>query len=238
MDRREQMKKAYGLGWGLIPLKKNSKEPNLPIGHPYLTRKPEYDEYKQFKFNNYGIVTGAVSGLCVLDIDGPEGMHSLDTHDHMDVVDIATPRVFTPNGMHIYFQHNPGVKTRVGILKGIDVRSTGAYVVGPGSMVDGKAYVWDEVFDLDTPLSPVPGWLLEQPSKETRLEAWKIGETIEDGKRNKTLISLAGTLVIRDVPSAVVLEMLRTMNTMMCKPPLEDEEIIKITSSAERYRNQ
>jgi hypothetical protein len=136
---RDEMVKAFKLGWSLIPLKENSKLPNLPKGHEFLTRKPTVEEYKKFKWGNYGIVTGPVSDICVLDIDGDKGhktLAELEIKPNM----IETPQVLTPKGRHIYFRFNPAVMTGVGVLgKGIDIRSTGGYVVGPGSVVEGES---------------------------------------------------------------------------------------------------
>jgi hypothetical protein len=79
--------------------------------------------------------------------------------------------------------------------------------------------------------------MFKTDNRAAKLEDWKIGATIEDGARNNTLTSVGGTLVARDLPQHVVLEMLRVINIMMCYPPLKDDEVIHISESIERYRN-
>ncbi|GBF27679.1 hypothetical protein MnTg02_02738 [bacterium MnTg02] len=56
-----------------------------------------------------------------------------------------TCEVATPSGgRHLYYRYHPTIaKNSVGKLgKGIDIRSTGGYVVAPPSVIDGKPYRW------------------------------------------------------------------------------------------------
>lgn len=96
--------------------------------------------------NNIGVLTG--EDFCVVDIDirnGKHGMHSLSMLEDIGLP-TGTVSVRTPSGgMHLYYALPRGITVanstnRMG--QGIDVRGYHGYVVGAGSMVDGKAYTW------------------------------------------------------------------------------------------------
>jgi len=65
----------------------------------------------------------------------------------------------TPSGgWHLYFAAPEGseIRNSAGLIgPQVDVRASGGYVVGAGSIVDGKPY---EVLD-DRPPAPLPGWV-------------------------------------------------------------------------------
>ncbi len=107
--------------------------------------------------HNVGIACGP-SGLVVIDLDPPDGRARLEALGH-DVP--ATFTVSTPGGgEHLYFAAIPGreIRNSAGrIALHIDVRGAGGYVVGPGSVVDGRAY---RITD-DRPPVPLPGWLAD-----------------------------------------------------------------------------
>lgn len=68
----------------------------------------------QFHEANIGIVTGAVSGLVVLDADGPEGIAGLEVLNLPE-----TPGSQTGKGRHYFFAH-PGrrISNKVRVLPG------------------------------------------------------------------------------------------------------------------------
>jgi hypothetical protein len=229
---------AYKKGWSLIPLARNSKIPNLPQGHPFLSRKPTREEYRAFDFYNYGIVCGPLSGICVLDVDGSEGEESLVYHGY-SMSDYLPPAVRTPKGWHYYFKYTPDVQTGVGVFEGVDIRSKGSYVVGPGCTVSGSKYTpMDGFFEAE--LDEAPDFMRNHRDRQTIhdvSESWFVGEKIGDGQRNKTLTSLGGTLVVRGIPQVTVEKVLMVINNDMCDPTLEVNEIKNIARSVERYRN-
>jgi putative DNA primase/helicase len=238
---RDYIIDALRKGWKVIPLKKNSKVPNLPKGHKFLTEPHSKQELwgwaKESKFGNYAVVTGQMSGITVVDVDFPEGAKTLSELG-IDVESVATPQVLTPNGRHLYFQYSPRVGTGVGVMgKGIDVRNNGAYVVGPGSVVDGEMYVWSDVYGPDTDMQAVPEWLNNIRREENGNE-WKMTKKLGPGERNNKLASLAGALVIRDLPAPLVLETLLNINQKWCEQPLDKGEVENIVKSVERYRDE
>ena len=102
---------------------------------------------------NIAIVTGAVSGLVVLDFDGPEGRKSFS---ELPGTDAATgPVVLTGNGFHVYFSHPGGpVKTITKIRPGLDIKGDGGLVTVPPSVhKSGAVYTFADGYSLDD-LSP------------------------------------------------------------------------------------
>ena len=65
------------LGFSIIPLAERSKTPLIEWG-PYQRRRASEAEvrewFKQWPTANVGIVTGGISGVIVVDLDGPEGI--------------------------------------------------------------------------------------------------------------------------------------------------------------------
>ena len=150
-------------GWSVFPLAPGTKIPLFPSAHPEGdplrgTCKGEcgrvghgvYDATKDpekirswWTANpnaNIGVATGAPSGFDVLDIDGEEGEASLAKLEAIHGKIPLTMTVRTPNGRHIYFKHTPGLVNGVKILPGLDIRTTGGYVVAPPSVVDSRTY--------------------------------------------------------------------------------------------------
>jgi len=60
-------------------------------------------------------------------------------------------------------------------------------------------------------------------------------EAIREGKRNKRLISLGGAMRRQGANEEDILEALRAVNRSQCDPPLDDDEVQTIASSAGKY---
>ncbi len=172
-------------GWCPIPVKTRSKEPNLAELAPYLTRRATKDELSSWLWSGVGIVTGALSGILVLDVDGPEGEEELKKYGHP-----ITPMVRTARGgLHLYFKHpDAEVRTGIRVAPGLDVKANGGYVVAPPSIgPTGEAYKWIVGPD-DAESAEVPDWLMhiiERPRRNGA--ASPVGERIPSGLRNREL---------------------------------------------------
>jgi putative DNA primase/helicase len=221
------------LGWSPIPIKPRSKEPNLRELRPYLTRKATQEELAGWSWSGVGIVTGQVSGVLVLDVDGPEGQAELQKHGHP-----ATPMVRTASGgMHLYFKHpEHHVRTGIRVAPGLDVKASGGYAVAPPSVgANGKPYEWI-LSPEEAELADPPEWLMRLLERDrTKGPAGPVGERIPPGERNDALASLAGTMRRRGMGEAEILAALQVANEQRCHPPLEAEEVEKIAASVARY---
>jgi putative DNA primase/helicase len=114
---------------------------------------------------NVGIVTGSVSGLVVLDVDGDTGAQSLRKLEQAEGPLPQTLCATTGGGgRHLLFRH-PGSKVPNSTGKlapGLDVRGDGGYIVAPPSRhISGGAYQWLHPAD-QTPLAELPAWLLSR----------------------------------------------------------------------------
>src|SRR5215213_9907646 len=220
-------------GWSPIPIKERSKEPNLLELRPYLTRKATKEELNAWRWSGVGIVTGPVSGVLVLDVDGTEGEDELQKYGHP-----VTPMVRTANGgLHLYFKHpEQHVRTGIRVAPGLDVKASGGYVVAPPSLgPNGRPYEWI-VSPEEADLAEPPRWLMNLLAEErSKGPAPLVGERIPSGKRNDALASLAGTMRRRGMGEAEILAALQVANEQRCQPPLATREVEKIAASVARY---
>src|SRR5215211_7069457 len=230
---REEAVEYRRRGWSPIPIKERSKEPNLLELQPYLNRKATKEELDTWRWSGVGIVTGPISGVLVLDVDGPEGEAELQKHGHP-----ATPMARTASGgMHLYFKHpEHHVRTGIRVAPGLDVKASGGYVVAPPSVgPNGCAYEWI-ISPQEEELADPPGWLMDLLERSrSKGPAPPVGEHIPPGKRNDTLASLAGSMRRRGMGQGEILGALRVTNEQRCQPPLDDEEVEKIAASMARY---
>src|SRR5215217_4964573 len=220
-------------GWSPIPIKPRSKEPNLRELRPYLTRKATQEELGAWSWPGVGIVTGPVSDVLLLDVDGPEGEAELQKHGHP-----VTPMVRTAGGgLHLYFKHpEQHVRTGIRVAPGLDVKAFGGYVVAPPSVgPNGRAYEWI-ISPEEAELADPPEWLMSLlERKRPKGPAPKVGERIPSGQRNIALTRLAGTMRRPGMSETAILAALLEENERRCQPPLEAEEVEKIAASVARY---
>lgn len=125
-------------GWSIFPLKPRSKEPVGPWKR-FQTEHATAEEIAQWATTdcNVGIVTGAISGIVVLDLDSADAIAEAEALGF-----IGTDTVQTSRGLHAYFAHPGGeVRNLAKFRPGMDLRGDGGYVVGPGSVhPDGSIY--------------------------------------------------------------------------------------------------
>lgn len=94
---------------------------------------------------NVGVVTGAVSGLVVLDVDPRHGgFDSLAVLEAVHGPITPTVSAYTGGGgEHFYFRHSGAPIPSRSIAPGLDVKGEGGLVVCPPSAhVSGGLYVW------------------------------------------------------------------------------------------------
>ena len=219
-------------GLAPIPLRMRSKEPKLPKGHPFLSRPAAEEEFAKFDFrHNIGLVTGTVSGIIGLD-DDDDGETMRKNGWHVP----ATPTVKTKRGHQYYFRCPEAGFPTFDVTGKLEVRADGAYVVAPPSVhPSGSVYEW--VISLEeADFADPPEWLVEQARlRGRRMRAEDIGEMISNGSRNKTLLSIAGTLRRRGLDEASIYAALLGINETKCETPLDADEVWKIAHSIARY---
>jgi hypothetical protein len=162
-------------GFAVFPLRPGMKVPAVRRDwEGQATADPERLRQIVRPGANVGVACGP-SGLLVLDLDvakeppgaesdpdeprhGAEALRALAAGRELPpTLTVATPT----GGRHLYYRAPRGLKLRntVGRLGPlIDTRAEGGYVVGPGSIVDGRAYR----IIADVPVASLPQWLLRE----------------------------------------------------------------------------
>lgn len=194
---------------------------------------------------NVGIVTGALSGLIVLDIDGYAGRDALRSFlkDQAIREFPLTPTVKTGHGWHYYFAY-PGVPmanaTAWHGLDGVDIRGDGGYVVAPPSIhPNGRDYEWVAGRTWDAvALAPCPAWLRDDAQTPRSAGSdWTLlmNTPCREGSRNATLARLIGRWLGNPhlTPEGVHLAELAALGWGLarCDPPLSVGEIQTIFNS-------
>lgn len=146
-------------GFSIIPCRPD-KKPYISWAE-YQTRKPTVEEISRW-FEKYqdamiAIITGKISGVCVIDCDTPEGKEEVDK---LILDSPVFPVAETPRGgFHYYFMTSvESIGNNAGAIPGVDFRGEGGYIIAPPSMNgNGKAYHWlDGKSIFDVPLPPAP----------------------------------------------------------------------------------
>jgi hypothetical protein len=201
--------------------------------------------FERWPSSNIAVVTGAISGLVVLDVDTHHGgEESLNQHALRNAgLPLTVEAATGGGGRHVYFKHlGFPVRNRVGFAPGLDLRGDGGNIIVPPSIhPSGKPYSWrkgqapDEIA-----LAPLPDWLLVPrlagSTQGHPLSYWRtlVREGVSEGERNATIASFTGHLLWHRVDPDVTLELMLVWNRMRCRPPLDDEEVIRTVRSIER----
>lgn len=184
-------------GWSVIPVQAHGKVP-LIDWKPFTQRKATEIEITEWfkKEVNIGVVTGQISNLIIIDLDGQEG---LDEANKLGLKSSVT--VITGKGRHLYYKWQPNIKNAVRIRPGIDIRSDNGFVVMPGSISEsGKRYRFlnPVLVVASLPVFPDALCALEAPKNTNgfKEEGWiaKALEEMKDGNIDNTLTRVLGRL--------------------------------------------
>ena len=109
-----------------------------------------------------GIITGNLSGIVGLDVDGARGMASLKDKDIPITWTVESPR---HGGVHYWYAYprNEDIPSRNGFLPGVDLRAEGGIIIAPGSVrSDGSTYRFKELLGPEhVELASCPNWIIE-----------------------------------------------------------------------------
>jgi hypothetical protein len=197
--------------------------------------------WKQFPQANIGIATGARSGLVVLDEDTYKGgeQSRLDLEQSYSPIPETVLSLTGGGGVQYLFVH-PGVHVKNGVETlgtGLDMRGDGGYIIAPPSLhMSGKHYTWEVLHEPEeTPLAPMPRWLLALCQEQSRRQAPSAGEPIPKGQRNDALFKFGCSLRAKGGSEEVIRAALLTMNATQCQPPLDEAEVHTIAASCAKY---
>lgn len=249
------------LGFRVFPIGHNSKKPAIDGWKEAATTDPARVKqwWKEDPGYNIGVATG--QGIVVVDADVKDDRPGLDSLDILDMSGLPTSfRVATPSGgKHVYLTTAHKHRNRVDTIPdhpGIDIRSDGGYVLGPGSTIDGKSYSvvgnpisvapapqwFDDLLLKDaprnTPKSATPLVDLDRPENVARATDWltkTAPDAIEGAGGDDTTYKVVGRLRDLGVSEATALElMLEHWNEQKASPPwLPDDLAVKVKNAFE-----
>ncbi len=190
----------HSQGWSVIPLEKLGKKPMISWEQYQLKLAPLETIKGWARFNgNVGIITGALSGIVVLDLDSDEAIAEAK---HRGLPE-NTVVVQTGRGEHWYFRHPGGtIANRAGIFAGADLRGDGGYVVAPESVHEtGVIYTYKQppgLFDI----APMPQWLFDLATKPDT-----VGSKVQEAEPIKGILQRQPSLTTAYGASAVESEL-------------------------------
>jgi hypothetical protein len=165
---REAALAALARGWSVVPVLERSKRPAI-AWREFQSRCPRPAEMEVWLHHmpraNIAAVTGALSGLVVVDVDPAHGGEESLAEIEREIGPLpATVESRTGGGgRHLYFSHPGGhVGNRAGIRPGIDLRGDGGVIVLPPSIhPSGKPYAWvPGRSPAEHSLAPLPAFFL------------------------------------------------------------------------------
>jgi len=160
------------LGFKIFPLAPGAKIPAIAKvkgGRGCLDATDDEDIIEDWAWHlpkaNVGIATGDVSNCIVIDLDPRNGSDkSIADLKKAGCEFPPTVTARTANGgTHFYYAYEPSLKnSKSALAPGIDVKTSGGYVVAPPSVLDGgKRYQW-----INSPLGgdfpKLPQWAIKK----------------------------------------------------------------------------
>ena len=217
----------YDQGWCIIPAR--GKIPAVKW-QEYQIKRPTREQVARWwdeNLNyNIALVTGAVSGVVVVDIDGVEIPPGLPPTAVVET---------SPERYHYYFKH-PGfsVKNAVGeLMPGVDFRGDeGIIILPPSTHYDkttGKpdgTYTW-KLLPKETGFADLPQWIIDRLRVKKPIQEIAKGTT--QGSRNADTASYIGYLLYnqKDLDKWQPLwEMVKAWNQTNVKPPQEEDALL------------
>ncbi len=246
-------------GIPVIPCSPTEKKPCIKTGpgHRNASTDPKqlYKWAVKFPGCAWGMVTGWMSGIIVLDVDLKH--NGFNTLDQLDLPLLNTPSMITGGGgRHYYFQYNKKLafeikKVRTALAGyGIDIQADKRYVVLPDSPhKSGNSYQWEvdsSIADIEAGtlqdfrpiLDRIKSFVAEiqsvtpktPTSDKPRPEPFRGSGKIPKGCRKVTLQQRLSVEYHNGTTYPELLFVARFYNKEMCEEPLSDEAVVDIVN--------
>jgi RecA-family ATPase len=239
-------------GFPVIPLR--GKKP-LIKWERYQHELPTHEDitkwWSEFPNANVGIVTGAISKLVVVDMDGPEGEAWVDNNMPRTSVYQKTGK-----GKHAIYKY-PGYKVSNSVKEihpEVDIKGDGGYIVAePSVHENGTKYQWICIegfngFDDLEVYQPPQAQTCPAPDSFSNTGAGvRLNKDLSNaipwglenfpcpmGNRNKTLAQLVGGWLNQNPDYWDALAKAKTWNDAQCQPPLGESELTRTVQSIYR----
>ena len=236
-NKTELIELALKQKWHLFQLQPKSKVP-LPGSNGFkdATNNPAviFDLLDRNPIANWGLATGAKSGITVIDIDPRHGGdHSWEAIQDKFGPFPDTVEQQTGNGRQLFYQYDPRVGSSAGVggFGGIDTRSDGGYVVMPPSIhPNGRAYTWlEEAMPGGVAIAKIPERFIAHIS--IRRKHYIPKPVMIEGCRNQELFYLGCKLRRLGLVAEAIRSALHIQNKAACVPPLGSSEVDKISAN-------
>lgn len=255
-------------GFHVFPLEAGTKVPRIDDFPNRASRDPEQIR-RWWRCPVMGIVQDfnvAISTTCyqddsalmVVDVDNKGEKHGDDTIAALAGEGLVLPDTLetrTPTGgRHLFYRVPAAVRQGAGVLgAGVDTRSRGGYVVGPGSTLGSGEYVTAKA----GAIADAPDWLIDKCGRDTSgprrapdaaqdavvvdpirakrraYEYLKSQLPVTEGERNHKGYAVACKLKDFGVTEADAPEFIA--QHWKCEPPLDAAELAHVVRSAYRY---
>ncbi len=202
---------------------------------------------------NIGLLLGPRSGVVDVELDGPEAK---EAWDNLGLGEIWTPTYTAGRGPHRLFKWSeelPAVAVRK--VLGIEVRignggNAAQSVIPPSTHHTGKLYEWvSGMSPDDVELQPLPERLVnllwnddgtgQRTGSGRKPARLVLQQPVQSGERNEELRRFAIREAFRSGPDLDneleqqdLLVKVRMVNTVQCRPPMGDDEVVSIFRSA------
>ena len=198
------------MGWSVVPCHTITRNGGCTCGRddcgtpgkhprvswrPYSNTLPSRKEVHnwftdEFYGSNIGMCTGTVSGIVVVDVDGP-----LSSFKRLRLNKNTLVARSGGGGLHFFYKSTQTVRSAVGLVPGIDIRAEGGFIVLPRSVhKSGNRYEWlrnRPPLELDVNrLQPFYAAKSVSPEGATWYEELLGG--VPEGERSDTAAKLAG----------------------------------------------
>jgi len=258
MSSLEKAASYQSLGWAVVPLcgvKHQCPSPgkvpvDLSTGNHlsgWQSRAiPTSDELETWLDSplasraNIGALTGRVSGIVALDIDGEGGEFLLNKHAHGDLPE--TWEYLTGGGRRLIYAFEEGLRSIKisgdGEHEGLEVLADGRQMVLPPSAHhSGRPYQWvaeRDPWSGGVALARCPAWVRALAGATAAPKDWAAiaRAPVSHGGRHPTLVQLAAHMASKGESPEYIAAMLQAWNEARCKPPKDSKEIHRIVGWA------
>ncbi len=250
-------------GWSVIPIhsvfnghctcgmahRNNNSAGKHPVIYweKYAKTKASLNEIRdwyesEYIDSNVGIVTGKISNLVIVDVDGIAGVKALQKLGlHVPGKTLCSRT--GGGGYHLFYRYpvNETVRGKLLLLEKVDIKGDNGYIVLPPSKhKSGNRYKWlNDPFD--TPILPLPRVLIELIKKRKEVEkedggklyADRLIDGVGEGERAHSASRLAGRYLNLGMTKHEVVVVLTDWNARN-SPPLPERELMNTINWAVR----
>lgn len=257
MTFKEAALQYADLGLPVFPLKPKSKAPRIDKWPQKATTNKDIISkwWTDSPDSNIAIVTGKLPDvnhspryLFVVDSDEHDPEHSgseslIEWEDAHGLLPDTCEVLTGGGGVHKYYYSNHPIRSRTGILPGVDIKGEGGYILAPPSVHPdtGKKYLWESSLTIGEQrmtLADSSDSLLKLIQYEPltyQSQRVVMPDRIQSGERNEHLFRLACSLQSQGLDDASITAAVQAENTAKCSPPLDAGEVGSLLASAFNY---